>query len=275
MAQFYKELKELRIKQDISLEEISDRTKIHIQYLNAIEKGDFNNIETPYLRLFLRAYSEEIGGNSQRSLEQLDSFMGNTRARIRSPIPVEETNQIENEEEIKGTYFLLQMNKNKRDELIKGSLFSLIFIFSIIVSQKIFNQQSKAIVTDNGAIIQNKVKPVTNEILKKDYLLDQSIEELINIEPPFFIKIKTLKQVGYTFSNDMSNDVLKILNSNMEKDLSEINEESELLFTSTESLNVYINGTEIKKITGSKDPVKLIVKPYPSSIEIQKYKLLP
>ena len=42
MAQFYKELKELRISQNISLEDISDRTKIHIQYLKSIENGDFN-----------------------------------------------------------------------------------------------------------------------------------------------------------------------------------------------------------------------------------------
>ena len=75
MAQFYKELKDLRESRGISLEEISERTKINISYLNAIESGSFSEIETPYLRLFLRAYAEEIGGDSQRSLEQLDSFL--------------------------------------------------------------------------------------------------------------------------------------------------------------------------------------------------------
>ena len=80
MAQFYKELKGLRESSKISLEEISERTKINVQYLIAIEEGDFSDIETPYLRLFLRAYAEEIGGDSQRALEQLDSFMGTSRA---------------------------------------------------------------------------------------------------------------------------------------------------------------------------------------------------
>jgi len=69
VAQFYKELKELRESRKISLEEISERTKINIQYLQAIESGDFSDMETPYLRLFLRAYAEEIGGDSQRSLK--------------------------------------------------------------------------------------------------------------------------------------------------------------------------------------------------------------
>ena len=79
MAQFYKELKALRESRKISLEEISERTKINIQYLQAIESGDFSDMETPYLRLFLRAYAEEIGGDSQRSLEQLDSYTGTSR----------------------------------------------------------------------------------------------------------------------------------------------------------------------------------------------------
>ena len=80
MSEFYKELKELRESQKISLEEISERTKINVQYLQDIENGAFEDIETPYLRLFLRAYTEEIGVNSQRALEQLDSFSGNKKA---------------------------------------------------------------------------------------------------------------------------------------------------------------------------------------------------
>ena len=69
MALFYKELKELRDSRGISLEEIHDRTKINIKYLNGIENGNFEILPVPYVRLFLRAYTEEIGGNSQRALE--------------------------------------------------------------------------------------------------------------------------------------------------------------------------------------------------------------
>ena len=80
MSKFYKELKELRESRKISLDEISERTKINVQYLQDIEKGSFEDIETPYLRLFLRAYAEEIGSDSQRALEQLDSYSGTTQA---------------------------------------------------------------------------------------------------------------------------------------------------------------------------------------------------
>ena len=79
MAQFYKELKELRISKEISLEDLQSKTKININYLNAIEEGNFEILPTPYLRLFIRAYALEIGGDAERALEQLDSFVGNTR----------------------------------------------------------------------------------------------------------------------------------------------------------------------------------------------------
>ena len=47
MSEFYKELKELRESRKISLEEISERTKINVQYLQDIENGAFEDIETP------------------------------------------------------------------------------------------------------------------------------------------------------------------------------------------------------------------------------------
>ena len=78
MAQFYKELKDLRLSKEISLEELESRTKINIKYLTAIEEGNFEILPIPYLRLFIRAYAAEIGGDSERSLEQLDSFIGHS-----------------------------------------------------------------------------------------------------------------------------------------------------------------------------------------------------
>ena len=82
MAQFYKELRELRLSKEISLEELETRTKINIKYLSAIEEGNFEILPVPYLRLFLRAYAIEIGGDSDRSLDQLDSFIGHKKPKI-------------------------------------------------------------------------------------------------------------------------------------------------------------------------------------------------
>jgi len=275
LAQFYKELKELRISQKISLEEISGRTKIHIQYLQAIENGDFKNIEMPYLRLFLRAYSEEIGGNSQRSLEQLDSFMGTVHTNFKRNSISEDTLEDRLPLKIKNLLSFITADQKKRQDYTKGAFFSVIFIFAIIISQKIFKEDSNAVLTDTGPLIQEKSIPITKKDLIQNYILDQSSEELLNIKPPFFIKIKALKQIVYTFRIDSTKAKSRILNANMEEDLESFIFGAELIFNSTELFSFYINGTEIKNVANYNYPMRLVIKPDPPSIFIQRYKPLP
>ena len=273
MAQFYKELKELRESRKISLEEISERTKINIQYLQAIESGDFGDIETPYLRLFLRAYAEEIGGDSQRSLEQLDSYMGTSRPPVISVPALEDEPDDENELETKQKVFLT--DQARRQDYIKGGFITIIFIFSIIIFQKIFNEESRATGTESGPVLQKMIRPLTSQDLLKDYILDQSSEELLTATPPFFVKLKTLEQTAYTFKNDTLPPVSNILNANWEQDLGALVKSSELVFTTTKGLALYINAIEIKHISGYEHPLRLIIKPSPPSMAIQRYKPLP
>ena len=270
MAQFYKELQELRESRKISLEEISERTKINVQYLQDIESGDFADIETPYLRLFLRAYAEEIGGDSQRALEQLDSYMGtNRKTRLSTTMSEDdnfEDNQIDNKVKIK------QTNKQIRQDYLVAGFFSIIFIFSIIVFKKIYNEESSAIGTSDGPILKQKVSPLKNEDLIKDYVQDQFSEEMLSVSPPFFIKFKTIDQIAYSFKNDTLPPVSNIINANRELDLNAFIEPSELIFTSTKGLTLFINGTELKQISGSEFPIRLIINPNPPSISVQRYK---
>ena len=273
MAQFYKELKELRISQDISLDDISDRTKIHVQYLQSIENGDFNSIEIPYLRLFLRAYAEEIGGNATRSLEQLDSFMGTTRPIVRKSISSDDEKETDrNLVRSQIPSFFYAFNQKKRNEVIKGGFFSIIFIFAIIISQKIFNQESHAIITENGPILKNSTKAITEKILLKNFVIDQTIEELINTEAPFFIKVKTSEQISYSFTKNEDQHTSGILNANVTEDFETFISSAELIISSAEDIYIYINGSEIKRISNYDNPIKLTIKPSPPSIEIQKYK---
>ena len=272
MAQFYKELKDLRESRGISIEEISERTKINIQYLQNIESGNFSEIDTPYLRLFLRAYAEEIGGDSQRALEQLDSFMGtNPPAKLTNKNHDDESD----EETSKGDFLKnFKSNKNLRQDYILAIFFSFIFIFSIFVFKKIYNEESDAIGTNNGPLIKQKIKPLNNEDLIKDYVKDQNSQEMLpsGLNPPFFVKFKTIEQIAYTFKNDTLPAVNNIINANRELDLNAFVEPSELIFTSTRGLTLFINGTELKQISGYQYPLKLIINPTPPSLSIHRYK---
>ena len=274
MAQFYKELKELRETRKIALEEISERTKINVQYLKAIEDGQFDEIETPYLRLFLRAYADEIGGDSQRALEQLDSFMGTNRTKLISHLPQnEEDGNEEYEFEKKSLEFL--PGKKLRQDYIIGLIFSVILIFVILIFQKIFNEDSNAIVTEDGPVLKKIVGPISSQDLLKDYLMDQSSEELLSASPPFFVKLKTLQQTAYTFLNDTLPPTSDILNANQELDLEAFIKSSEFIFTSTKGLSLFVNANEIKQVSEYEYPIRLVIRPKPPSMAIQYYKPLP
>ena len=75
MTDFYKILKDTRIQRVIELEEIQTRTKINIIFLKAIENGKFDLLPEPYIRLFLRAYSIEIGLDPEKLLNQFEQFI--------------------------------------------------------------------------------------------------------------------------------------------------------------------------------------------------------
>ena len=270
MAQFYKELKDLRKSREISLEEISERTKINVPYLKAIESGDFIDIEVPYLRLFLRAYAEEIGGDSQRALEQLDSFLGTKR-----PIVISNEDEIQDENASEYKKRLILPSQTLRQDYLIGGLLSLVLLFAIAIFQKIFKEDSNAIITDEGPQIQNVIEPLLNNDLQKDYILDQTSQELLTVRPPFFIKIKTLEQTAYTFNRDTLPPVSRTLKPNQEVDLAAFVNNSELIFSTTKGVSIYINATEVQKITEYDFPIRLAIKSNPPSVGIQRFKPLP
>lgn len=59
-----KQLKQIREEQGLSLDEISQKTKISLTYLNALESGDVESLPSrTHMRGFLRLYANELGVN--------------------------------------------------------------------------------------------------------------------------------------------------------------------------------------------------------------------
>ena len=272
MAQFYKELKKLRTSRGISLEEISDRTKINIKYIKAIEAGDFINIETPYLRLFLRAYADEIGGDSQRALEQLDSFMGT------NSIPLSPSFNVKNEniEDFEFTNDSSSSSENSnqkiRKDLLKTAVLIGVFIFSMIVLKKIFNGNSSVQLTENGPISKIETLSISEKDLDLNYIIDNESEEILLTKAPFIVKLRALKKINYSFKNDTLNHISNFVHSNWDQNLDPFVNQSELFFSTTVGLTLYINGVNIQNISDYEHPLRIIIKPSPPSMIIQRYK---
>jgi len=73
-TKFYEELKKQRNVKKISLEEISEYTKINVTYLDAIENGDFHSLPNVYSRLFLRSYCKYIGADYKKVLDDYEMY---------------------------------------------------------------------------------------------------------------------------------------------------------------------------------------------------------
>ena len=225
------------------------------------------------MRLFLRAYAEEIGGDSQRSLEQLDSFLGTNRPKIVSS----QINDDDNEEEldIDHKQTLSFPGKRLRQDYIIGGILSLVLLFAIAIFQKIFDGESKAIITDEGPQMQNIIKPIFWSDLQKNFIIDQTSEELLPITPPFFLKVKTLGQTAYTYTRDAMPPISKSITPNPEIDLEAFENSSELIFSHTMGVTIFVNATAIDKVADYDYPIRLIIKTNPPSVGVQNSNLCP
>ncbi len=73
MKPVQEELKQIRLKKGIGLEEISRKTKIRLDFLERIEEGDFSVTPMPYVRAFLREYGEYVGVDPNIVMMKLDN----------------------------------------------------------------------------------------------------------------------------------------------------------------------------------------------------------
>lgn len=78
MVPFYEILKQNRESQGLTVDQISDRTKINKDIISAIEAGDLYILPKTYLRLFLKAYALEIKIDPQEILDNFEELLGDT-----------------------------------------------------------------------------------------------------------------------------------------------------------------------------------------------------
>ena len=272
MAQFYKELKDLRVSKEISLEDLESKTKINIKYLNAIEQGDFDILPAPYLRLFIRAYAIEIGGDAERALEQLDSFVGNNR-------PPAATSQLKNndKEESKidenSSFFnlLSESNLKLRNDILKVSLLSILFIFSIIIIKNISNETKSFNTNSSENTYKNQIKVIDDEELLLNYAEDKFIEKSLNIEPPFFLTVNANSELSMLIKQDTIDTYTELLYPGTEINLQGFVSEAKIIFSNTDNMKARLNGEELSIIENYPHPLKLIIQSSPPSISIRLF----
>ena len=271
MAQFYKELKELRVSKEISLEDLQAKTKINIRYLEAIESGNFEVLPTPYLRLFIRAYALEIGGDAERALEQLDSFIGIAPSAAKSSVkPIEKENNNFGDE-LKIFSLLNKSNLKLRKDMLKASILSVLFIFSILIVKKIFSNEVSHIEESSFNVQNNQIKIISDEDLLKNYTEDKFIEKSLTTTPPFFFSINADSEIGILVEQDTLEPYTKFLYPGTEINLEGFISNAKLIFTNTDKIKARLNGEDLSLIENYPHPLKVFIRSSPPSISVSLF----
>ena len=271
MAQFYKELKELRVSKEISLEDLQVKTKINIKYLEAIESGNFEVLPTPYLRLFIRAYALEIGGDDNRALEQLDSFVGVSNKSVKPSIKIIEKEDNNFNEEFEFFSLLANSNLKLRKDILKVSLLSILFIFSILIIKKIFSNEVTQIEERSFNGQHNQIKIISDEDLLKNYMEDKFIEKSLITTPPFFFSIIADNEIGILIEQDTLKPYTKFLYPGTEVNLEGFISSAKLIFTNTDKIKARLNGEDLSLIENYPHPLKVLISSSPPSISVSLF----
>jgi len=268
MNAFYTELKALRKSQNIELEEIQNRTKIHLEYLEAIESGRFSVLPLTYMRLFLKAYCLEIGADPEEALTNLEMYIGVEPEEEESAATDEsepETPAVE-----KPNLSLRRTPKLIRTDLIKGTVLVIVAIFAIYIIRVINSESAPVTLSEDYYSQFLDEGAITDVDLTNNYdLLNNHIEKF-EARPPLNVKITTSQRVWYKVVPDSSNPVEDVLAAGDNR-LHGFKSSISFLFNHTEGVNLYLNGKPVKNFNNSDSPVEASFLSSPGTVNIRRY----
>ena len=271
MSEFYTELKALRKQQDINLEEIHNRTKINLSYLEAIEEGRFDLLPHTYIRLFIRAYATEIGANPDEIVNNLENFLGNKTS---APKPKQkehpqEVEKTESSDKDQAPLFNNGNVKNVRTETLKGIILVGILIFSIYII-RVINQEEAAKTPLEYPSEFIEEGSITDQDLQNNFdILSEQIQELKS-EPPYIFKLAAAERVWYRTKTDTLKPIENLIPSGDNR-LYEFGQTFEILLKHTRGINLYLNGAILNSINSSSNPVRVTLSVADNTVTIQQF----
>jgi len=215
---FYKELKAKRESQNLTLEEISDFTKIDIKFLIAIETGDFSCLPSVYMRLFLRSYCKYISADTEQALNDYEFHTLGTKTETKSfvlPNDSEKDEKSVNEKELN----LPQVPTTKIITIVVTvAALALIFFFISRIDNNSIEQKNQE-EKDNGSnVIENESKQflfselpnekmLTDDNFKLENLVEGFDKNLI-LSAPFTFRIEALSKTKISVTNEVGNKAM-------------------------------------------------------------------
>ena len=272
MSSFYKELKDLRIESGIDLEEIHSRTKISLEALRAIESGQFDALPQTYIRLFVRAYANEIGADENSTLSELDKFLaGKSKvdSQTKSNKTYQEIKKVVEKKDVDQIKPSSVNSKNIRTDMIKGFALLSILVFSIYIIRQINKEEaSKALIIYPSDFEEEG--PITNQILQNDFDLFSESVQIMEEQAPYTFKMATVERVWYKTKIDTLTFFEDILPSGDNR-LHEFTDSLIVLFKYSKGLNLYLNGSPLSSFKSSSNPLRIIFSSFDKTVTTQQF----
>ncbi len=290
MDNFFEKYKKLREDQKIELTDIENRTKINIKYLAALEAGNFDLIQAPYTRLFLRAYINEIGADPDTAISELTEYLlkkdnseskeiekteqgKNTSDEKKKDIPVQTDKKLNKLQD--NSLALDKMKGNNRisisPNLIKGILFIVAWIAIIIFIRNItINNKNDETNAQTSQIIESITNITSFEQLQADFIEVSFQQTAIEQSLPLIVKIVSNKTLGIVSLQD-SMDVTSFSIAAGDQKTFSFNTNLDVLLHHTEGVTIFINGDTMQDIKSQQTPVRLIFSVEPKSVTIKHY----
>ena len=260
MAPFYEELKSLREKQGIDLEEIHNRTKINLESLQAIESGQFDILPTPYVRLFIKAYAIEIGGDTNETLNQLEhhlNLMGRESSLESKRKRTRRSSGTSPESDQK--HLPPKPSRSLRSTLTKILPIVIIWFFALIIFHKIYQVPENTDFSEQSIV--NGTNYISEEKLLSDYKLEKSDEKAISsisteITSPFSLKIFPSQSVECLIKEDTLPSQ-KFVKKSGEVSTFLIERRLDILLNHTLGIKVTLNGEPLDDIASQPYPLRI------------------
>ncbi|MFQ6612097.1 MAG: helix-turn-helix domain-containing protein [Fidelibacterota bacterium] len=268
MNEFYTELKSLRESQSIELEEIQNRTKINLEYLEAIENGQFSVLPLTYMRLFLKAYCLEIGADPEEALTNLELFLGLESTEEESPTDQEAEPESPSIEKL--NLSSQRTPKLIRTDLIKGTVLVVVAIFAIYIIRVINSESAPVTLSEDYGSEFLEEGAVTEVDLTNNFdLLTNNIEKF-EARPPLNIKVTASQRLWYKVLPDSTNSIEDVLAAGDNR-LHGFHASIDFLFNHTNGVNLYLNGKPVKNVNSSDYPVRVTFLAEPGTVSIKRY----
>lgn len=241
LQQFAQFLKQKREEQEITLEQVSKKTKIDLKYLNALEEGNYSVMPEVYIRAFLKGIAETIGLNPTQVLSKYEAAKKGDIDFIENSF-----NEIENKQEktvdkklkFVSTNILEEQNTSKNPRvylkyiivsipILLVILISIYFIFfnypdKIIVKETSFeevlsteSERYKLVNEDSTSFVFSKdslqlvlyakdtvwIRALVDDIKQTEFTLRPSEEKTLHAKSNFKLLIGNLPGIGFLLND--------------------------------------------------------------------------